>query len=189
MDVERVQHWDSRGHFFAAAAEAMRRILVESARHKLASKQSGSWQSVELAEGNLLGDASPQQVLFLNDAFEDVSEVTLYRGASKRVLRVAGRYVGLERGEPEMSDNANNSNPYKPPIGDTKLNLQPGRYTSYADVPWYRRSDKNSQLALLGLCVCSPLLWFVCVMVLTGDIYYDKQREDGTLETWPLATK
>src|SRR5262245_33410682 len=33
-DVEKVQHWNSRGHFFAAAAEAMRRILVENARRK-----------------------------------------------------------------------------------------------------------------------------------------------------------
>src|SRR2546429_2120343 len=34
VDVEQAQHWDSRGHFFAAAAEAMRRILVEQARRK-----------------------------------------------------------------------------------------------------------------------------------------------------------
>src|SRR5207247_2855039 len=34
VDVERAQHWNNRGHFFAAAAEAMRRILVESARRK-----------------------------------------------------------------------------------------------------------------------------------------------------------
>ena len=34
VDVEKAQHWDSRGHFFAAAAEAMRRILVEQARRK-----------------------------------------------------------------------------------------------------------------------------------------------------------
>jgi hypothetical protein len=34
VDTEKVQHWDSRGHFFAAAAEAMRRILIENARRK-----------------------------------------------------------------------------------------------------------------------------------------------------------
>jgi RNA polymerase sigma factor (TIGR02999 family) len=38
---EREQHWDNRGHFFAAAAEAMRRILVESARRKQAAKHGG----------------------------------------------------------------------------------------------------------------------------------------------------
>src|SRR5499433_1371278 len=38
VDVERAQHWDSRGHFFAAAAEAMRRIVVETARRKKRAK-------------------------------------------------------------------------------------------------------------------------------------------------------
>src|SRR5260370_2284443 len=38
VDVEKVQHWNSRGHFFAAAAEAMRRILVENARRKRSHK-------------------------------------------------------------------------------------------------------------------------------------------------------
>ena len=38
VDVEKAQHWNSRGHFFAAAAEAMRRILVEQARHKAGRK-------------------------------------------------------------------------------------------------------------------------------------------------------
>src|SRR5947209_8373213 len=41
VDVEKVQHWDSRAHFFAAAAEAMRRILVESARRKSSLKRGG----------------------------------------------------------------------------------------------------------------------------------------------------
>jgi RNA polymerase sigma factor (TIGR02999 family) len=73
VDVERVQHWDSRGHFFAAAAEAMRRILVENARHKLALRHGGGWQRVELAEGDLLSDATPEQILSLNDALERLS--------------------------------------------------------------------------------------------------------------------
>src|SRR5581483_4514669 len=41
VEVEKAQHWDSRGHFFAAAAEAMRRILVESARRHHARKRGG----------------------------------------------------------------------------------------------------------------------------------------------------
>src|SRR6478752_7570657 len=48
VDVEKVQHWDSRGHFFAAAAEAMRRILVERARRKKSRKHGGDWQRVDL---------------------------------------------------------------------------------------------------------------------------------------------
>ena len=41
VDVEKAQRWDSRGHFFAAAAEAMRRILVDNARRKASVKQGG----------------------------------------------------------------------------------------------------------------------------------------------------
>src|SRR5213080_3043719 len=41
VDVEQAQHWNSRGHFFAAAAEAMRRILVDNARHKRSRKRGG----------------------------------------------------------------------------------------------------------------------------------------------------
>ena len=43
VDTENVPHWNSRGHFFAAAAEAMRRILVESARRKGRQKRGGTW--------------------------------------------------------------------------------------------------------------------------------------------------
>jgi RNA polymerase sigma factor (TIGR02999 family) len=41
VDVEQAQHWNSRGHFFAAAAEAMRRILIDNARRKQADKHGG----------------------------------------------------------------------------------------------------------------------------------------------------
>src|SRR4249919_1400291 len=50
VDVEKVQHWDSRGHFFAAAAEAMRRILVEQARKRNAAKRGGQAIREELHE-------------------------------------------------------------------------------------------------------------------------------------------
>jgi RNA polymerase sigma factor (sigma-70 family) len=43
-------HWDSRGHFFAAAAEAMRRILVDAARSKASDKRGGAWERVEVSE-------------------------------------------------------------------------------------------------------------------------------------------
>src|SRR4026209_2952327 len=51
VDVEKAQHWDSRGHFFAAAAEAMRRILVESARRKGREKHGGRLDRRELVAG------------------------------------------------------------------------------------------------------------------------------------------
>jgi RNA polymerase sigma factor (TIGR02999 family) len=48
VDVDRVQDWDSRGHFFAAAAEAMRRILVENARRKHSVKRGGQRARIDL---------------------------------------------------------------------------------------------------------------------------------------------
>ena len=48
VDVEQAQHWNSRGHFFAAAAEAMRRILVDHARRKHAKKRGGDRARLEL---------------------------------------------------------------------------------------------------------------------------------------------
>src|SRR5438105_14846176 len=48
VDVKKAQRWDSRGHFFAAAAEAMRRILIENARHKKCPKHGGDRQRVDL---------------------------------------------------------------------------------------------------------------------------------------------
>src|ERR1051326_2845151 len=47
VDGEKVEHWDSRGHFFAAAAEAMRRILIEQARRKKSQKRGGGLRRVE----------------------------------------------------------------------------------------------------------------------------------------------
>jgi RNA polymerase sigma factor (TIGR02999 family) len=48
VDAERAQHWNSRGHFFAAAAEAMRRILVENARRKQSRKRGGDRARLDL---------------------------------------------------------------------------------------------------------------------------------------------
>ena len=49
VDVEKAQHWNSRGHFFGAAAEAMRRILVEQERHKRGAAAGGKHQRVTLS--------------------------------------------------------------------------------------------------------------------------------------------
>src|SRR6266404_4172905 len=48
VDAEKAQHWNSRGHFFAAAAEAMRRIMVESARRRGRLKRGGDCQRLDL---------------------------------------------------------------------------------------------------------------------------------------------
>src|SRR6266498_3364328 len=59
VDVEKVQHWNSRGHFFAAAAEAMRRILIDNARRKRRPKHGGARQRLDLDE--VLSVAGPRQ--------------------------------------------------------------------------------------------------------------------------------
>src|SRR5947209_9109051 len=55
VDVEKAQHWDSRRHFFAAAAEAMRRLLVEKARRKRGVKHGGQRCRIDLDEALVVG--------------------------------------------------------------------------------------------------------------------------------------
>src|SRR5438874_9609223 len=59
VDAEAEQSWDTRGHFFAAAAEAMRRILVENARRKQAQIHGGGRDRVELMDGDRICRATP----------------------------------------------------------------------------------------------------------------------------------
>jgi RNA polymerase sigma factor (TIGR02999 family) len=68
VDVEQAQHWNSKGHFFAAAAEAMRRILVESARKKGRGKRGGQRRRVPLDEAALAVDMSADDLLDLDEA-------------------------------------------------------------------------------------------------------------------------
>ena len=56
VNAEELQAWESRGHFFAAAAEAMRRILVENARRKGRLKRGGDLERVDLSESCLVAD-------------------------------------------------------------------------------------------------------------------------------------
>jgi RNA polymerase sigma factor (TIGR02999 family) len=68
VDVEKAQHWNSCGHFFAAAAEAMRRILIERARSKAREKRGGDWQRVDFEELDVTTSVSPDQLVALDDA-------------------------------------------------------------------------------------------------------------------------
>lgn len=63
-------NWQNRGHFFAAAAEAMRRILVESARRKSRVKHGGELQRVELTNIDVEMRAPPEMVLAIDDVLE-----------------------------------------------------------------------------------------------------------------------
>ena len=68
VDVEKAQHWDSRGHFFAAAAEAMRRILVENARRKQRLKHGGGRERLDLDEVEAVAEAPADDLLALDEA-------------------------------------------------------------------------------------------------------------------------
>ncbi len=75
VDVEEAQRWNSRGHFFAAAAEAMRRILVEAARRKGSQRQGGGRQRCELLDGDLLTYGVSDELLDLDAALTKLSAV------------------------------------------------------------------------------------------------------------------
>jgi RNA polymerase sigma factor (TIGR02999 family) len=68
VDADNRQKWDSRGHFFAAAAEAMRRILVERARHKRSLKRGGNWRRQALSEVDIEISAPSTDLLALDEA-------------------------------------------------------------------------------------------------------------------------
>ena len=91
------QHWDSRGHFFAAAAEAMRRILIENARRKKRVKHGGDRQRVDLLDEELAIHDSPDELLALDAALtklalEDPSGRPV--GEAPRVYRPVDRTGG-----------------------------------------------------------------------------------------------
>jgi len=75
VDTDKAQHWNSRGHFFSAAAEAMRRILVESARKKNSLKRGGDRVHIELEndiEQTIAG--GPHQLIELSDSLDRLAE-------------------------------------------------------------------------------------------------------------------
>jgi len=73
VDAEKAQHWDSRRHFFAAAAEAMRRILVERARRKGAAKHGGGRVEIDLDEALAVVDHRADEVVALDEALEELA--------------------------------------------------------------------------------------------------------------------
>ena len=77
VDVDTVQRWDSRGHFFAAAAEAMRRILVESARRRQSTKRGGRARRIDLEAALTLAEPQADEpgddLLALDEALDQLA--------------------------------------------------------------------------------------------------------------------
>lgn len=74
VDTDKRQHWNSQGHFFAAAAEAMRRILVENARRKGRLKHGRELQRVDLDSNCLVSAAPSLDLLTLDEALSRLAE-------------------------------------------------------------------------------------------------------------------
>jgi RNA polymerase sigma factor (TIGR02999 family) len=70
VDGNDAQHWNSRGHFFGAAAEAMRRILVDQARHKRSNRHGGNCQRIELTAVEPAAPENQVDILALDEALD-----------------------------------------------------------------------------------------------------------------------
>jgi RNA polymerase sigma factor (TIGR02999 family) len=101
--------WNSRGHFIAAAAEAMRRILVENARRKKTEKHGGKRQRIDFAQAEPITQADPGAVLDLNEA------LTLLAGEDPEAAEVAKLrlFVGLSVEEAAQALSTSRANAYR----------------------------------------------------------------------------
>lgn len=75
VDVEKAQHWSSRGHFFGAAAEAMRQILVNNALRKRRPKHGGDRRRVDFEATLTLSDSVDEDILALDEALSKLADV------------------------------------------------------------------------------------------------------------------
>ena len=104
VDTDTVRNWDSRAHFFSAAAESMRRILVDHARQKLALKRGGDLQREATLDDLTILPTDPSLMIDLNDAVDRLQEsddeaaellkLLLFAGLS---VVEAGRMLGMSR--------------------------------------------------------------------------------------------
>jgi RNA polymerase sigma factor (TIGR02999 family) len=104
VDVEKAQHWDSRGHFFAAAAEAMRRILIDGARSKSARKRGGAYKRIDLNRADLVTHAAADDLLLFDDTVDalarsdpQAAQLVRLRFFAGLSVPKAGEMLGLSR--------------------------------------------------------------------------------------------
>lgn len=104
VDGQADLHWKSRGQFFAAAAEAMRRILIENARRKQQLKHGGDRQRVSLHEAGAVSTTPPAKLLELDEALEQLeqddpmaADVFKLRYFAGQTVTEAGQSLGVSR--------------------------------------------------------------------------------------------
>jgi RNA polymerase sigma factor (TIGR02999 family) len=90
VDVEKAQHWDSHGQFFAAAAEAMRRILVDHARSRRAERRGGGRRRVEAEPDELAARQCDDKLLALHEALDKLEQQALPQAQLVKLRYFAG---------------------------------------------------------------------------------------------------
>jgi RNA polymerase sigma factor (TIGR02999 family) len=98
VDVAKAQQWNSRGHFFAAAAEAMRRILVEQARRRKAVKRGGGAEREALDTSAIVAPTGDEQLLAVHEALDDLARADP-QAATLVKLRFFGGMTATEAAE------------------------------------------------------------------------------------------
>ena len=96
------QKWNGRAHFFGAAAEAMRRILIERARRKNAGKREGNWRRIDLDKIDIAIDSDDDALLLVNESLEKLAkehpsaaEIAKLRFFAGLTLEEAGQVLGV----------------------------------------------------------------------------------------------
>jgi RNA polymerase sigma factor (TIGR02999 family) len=109
VDADQAQPWNSRRHFLAAAAEAMRRILVENARRKKTAKHGGRRQRIDFSQAEPLTQADPAALLDLDEA------LTRLAGEDAEAAAVAQLrlFAGLSVEEAAQSLSTSRANAYR----------------------------------------------------------------------------
>ncbi len=102
VDVRKAEHWNSRGHFFAAAAEAMRRILVDAAKRKRSLKRGGQLERVGLLDSQIAAPARSIDLIALDEALDRLAlhdsrkaELVKLRYFGGLTLRQAAEALGI----------------------------------------------------------------------------------------------
>jgi RNA polymerase sigma factor (TIGR02999 family) len=85
VDKDQARRWDGRGHFFAAAAQAMRRILIDRAREKGREKRGGKLQRLDIDALDLAAKVTPDQLLAVDDA---LSRLTAEDPTAARIVEL-----------------------------------------------------------------------------------------------------
>jgi len=93
VGAEQSPHWDGRGHFFAAAAEAMRRILIDSARRKRRPKHGGDLRRVDLNDAVQLSESPGDDLLALDEALTRLAAVEPVKAQLVKLRFYAGMTI------------------------------------------------------------------------------------------------